>query len=331
MGYVSVIGKYERYAAPSYRYGLKLIWFCLTSLLCPAVLDAQQIRKQPNTSPLESMSEEFTATTSLQDWKQFHTTEGYESKIKRMDVANGILQLQPFASGWYADYQAPFLFKTVEGDFDVEVKIKVSGLTDSLPKSEWSLAGLMVREAKKTTVADWQPRTENWLFLTTGIAQPKVSPVFEVKTTNNSVSNLKLRPAKAGWVYLRVVRVQASFILMYRYENETWTVLERFYRPLLPESLQVGLNAYSGWNDVPREIQQDAAIFNKTVLPDVATDMLVQVDYVHFRRPKINGEKLKEIGQPGFRAPFYSPGNLLSDYSVSNEQVLAIIGNSITK
>jgi hypothetical protein len=59
--------------------------------------------------------------------------------------------------------------------------------------------------------------------------------------------------------------------------------------------------------------------------------MLVQVDYFRFTRPKINGEKLKAIGQADFRAPYYSAGNLLTDYSISNEQVLGIIGNAVSK
>ncbi|HYE54337.1 MAG TPA: hypothetical protein VD996_05820 [Chitinophagaceae bacterium] len=297
--------------------------------MATSLATGQQVRRSnvPET-PLEPLNDEFSDNASLQGWQKLHTIENFPDKIRHFSVSEGTMKLQPFASGWYGDYQAPFLFKTVSGDFDVRARIKVSGRQDSLPQSEWSLAGLMVRQAKQTTSAEWQPNQENWLFFTTGIAEPKGTPVFEVKTTNNSISNLKLRPAKAGWVELRIVRVQASFILMYRYTSqEPWTIIERFYRPLLPYQLQVGINAYSGWNEVPNDIRKDPAIFNKTLLKDPTADIWVEADYIRFSRPVLNMEGLRALRNPNFNAPYYTPANLLTDYSVSNETVLSILGN----
>lgn len=279
-----------------------------------------------NAVPLETLNDEFVDSNSLHQWQLFSSTEKYLSKVRSLSVKDGILNLQPFASGWYGDYQAPFLYKTISGDFDVRIKLKVSGTNTSLPENEWSLAGLMIRQPKRTTSENWQPRQENWMFLTTGIAEPKGTPVFEVKSTENSLSNLKLRPAKTGWVELRAVRVQASFILMYRYEGEQWTILERFYRPLMPPTLQVGFNAYSGWNEVPAGMKGDVVKFNSNVLTDINTDLLLQVDYMRFRQPQMDKEKLKALAQEGFRAPYYTPANLLCDFSVSNQQVLEIVG-----
>ncbi|HEV7330199.1 MAG TPA: hypothetical protein VGN63_04095 [Flavisolibacter sp.] len=295
------------------------------TLLLPLWGTSQQKTQHLIKPVLETIHETFSDTSTLQAWHTFHETEAYESKIKRLSIEKGKLFLQPYASGWYADYQAPYIFKTVEGDFDVQAKVMVTGMKDSLPQSEWSLGGLMVREAKSTTAVNWQPRMENWLFLTTGIAQPKGHPVFEVKSTYNSSSNLKLRPAKAGWVYLRIVRVQASFLLMYRYENENWSVLERFYRPLLPQRLQVGITAYSGWNDIPENFQADPVLFNRTVLQGVNADMLLQVDDIKFALPTVNQEKLQKLVQKNFVAPYYTGGNLLSDYAISNDDVLQIL------
>ena len=285
---------------------------------------AQQVRREmPPEAPLDTISDEFNGAGPLEKWKQLHAVEGGPAKIKSMKAESGSLVLTPYATGWYGDYQGPFLFKTVGGNFDVCMRIQVSGEKDSLPQSEWSLAGLMVRQARPAT--NWEPRSENWLFLTTGIAEPKGSPVFEAKTTNNSVSNLKLRPAKAGWVELRIVRVQSSFLLMYRYDGEQWTLLERFYRPLLPYELQVGFNAYSGWNAIPNDIKADAALFNKTLQKELPADMKVQIDYVRFSRPALDMEKLRALAKPGFRAPYYTPANLLSDYAVSDAEVLGIL------
>lgn len=301
----------------------------LIALCCNAAI-AQSKRVITSETPLDSLNDEFGKGFSIANWQQWHTTEGQPDKWKSIQIKNDVLHLQPLASGWYADFAAPFLYKTVDGNFDVRTKIKVSGEKDALPQTEWSLAGLMVRQPRRPGAA-WEPRQENWLFLTTGIAEPKGVPVFEAKTTNNSISNLKLRPAREGWVELRIVRINASFILMYRYEGEEWTILERLYRPLLPIRLQVGINAYSGWNVIPPSVQADAATHNKSVLKDVPVDMLVQVDHIHFSRPTLNREKLSAFLKAGFQAPYYTPGNLLTDYSISNSEVLQILDGKTAK
>ncbi|MBO9565794.1 MAG: hypothetical protein J7621_23660 [Niastella sp.] len=297
-------------------------------IVMPGLMRAQQVRRGsvPETA-LDGLSDEFSDTNSKSAWQRLHVVEKFPDKIKEFSISNGQMKLVPYASGWYGDYQAPFLFKNISGNFDVRARIKVSGANDILPQSEWSLAGIMVRQPKETTSETWQPRQENWLFFTTGIAEPTGVAMFEVKSTNNSLSNLKLRPAKAGWVELRIVRVQASFILLYRYsEGEPWTVIERFYRPLLPAELQVGINAYSGWNGIPAQVKGDPATFNRTLVNDVAADMVVEADYIRFARPVLNMEKLGALRASGFQAPYYTAGNLLTDHSVSNEMVLDIIG-----
>jgi hypothetical protein len=278
-------------------------------------------------SGIEQLSDEFNDTTSLKQWSFFHVAEGFPNKVQSMGVNGGKLQLQPRASGWYADYQAPFLFKTINGNFDVRARIKVSGAQTALPTVDWSLAGLMVRQPKPTNKATWRLRQENWLFITTGVAEDTNLPVFEVKTTNNSLSNLKLRPAKSGWVEMRIVRIDAAFILLARYEGEPWQILERFYRPVLMGPLQVGLNAYSCWNAVPQDIKANPQLFNETVL-DIPADLLLEVDYIRYKRPTINEKHLPASYNVQYQGVlFYTPANLLTDFSVSNENLLKIIGD----
>ncbi|MCG2617352.1 DUF1349 domain-containing protein [Terrimonas sp. NA20] len=277
---------------------------------------------------LGDLSDEFNDTSSLRQWRFFHQVENYPDKIDKISVGNGILNLQPKASGWYADNQAPFLFKMVTGNFDVRARIRVKGEATDLPSVDWSLAGLMVRQPKRTTSANWIPRQENWLFITTGVADDISIPVMEMKTTSNSISNLKLRPAKAGWIELRIVHVDAAFVLMSRAEGEKWQIQERFYRPVMMGPLQVGLNAYSCWNAIPPPLKSDPKAFNETVATAKA-DLLLQVDYVRFSRPVANwknalGNRYDERYQSIL---FYTPANLLTDYSISNEQVLALLGD----
>lgn len=279
-------------------------------------------------SDISQLSDEFNDPASLTAWKKFHEAEGFPDKIKSLGIGDGKLVLQPKASGWYADYQAPFLFKTVSGNFDVRARIRVKGEKDELPTVDWSLAGLMVRQPKRTDKTSWQPRQENWLFITTGVAEPTDRPVMEVKTTNNGMSNLKLRPARTGWVEVRVVRIEAAFILLARYEGEPWKILERFYRPVMMGPLQVGLNAYSCWNGVPPEIKNDPKVFNETVL-DLPADLVLEVDYIRYKRPALPSALPASIGyNTQYEGTlFYSPFNLLTDYAISNEEVLKIIGD----
>lgn len=214
----------------------------------------------------------------------------------------GLLRLEPTVSGWYADFRAPFLFQEVDGDFVATTRVRARGTGGDLPSATWSLAGLMVREPRATTAQTWEPRAENWLFATTGIAGRAGQPVLETKTTVNGRSALNLHPVPAGWLELRIVRVRADFLVFQRLDGAAqWTLQERFYRPDLPRTLQVGVNAYSGWDLVP-ELWNDAAAFNRTVITDRATDLAAEFDYVRFDRPRVpdalRGARLSDYRVP---------------------------------
>ncbi|RYY94920.1 MAG: hypothetical protein EOO11_16925 [Chitinophagaceae bacterium] len=303
-----------------------LVFLLLLAAAGQSATAQQRVMRTGTETDISALSDEFSDTASVRNWNAFHLVEGFPDKIRHMGMRNGLLELESHPAGWYADYQAPFLFKPVTGNFDVTMRLRVRGASgDSLPATEWSLAGIMVREPKPTNAATWEPRSENWLFLTTGIADRPGTPVFESKTTANSLSNLRLRPARAGWVELRIIRVDASFILLSRYDGEGWQVRDRFYRPVLSYSLQVGLNFYSGFNSIPAAIGADPRAQNAAVARDVPTDMLVEVDYIRYARPRLNTERLAALRQPGFNALYYGGGNLLTDYSLSDEALLKLL------
>jgi hypothetical protein len=273
----------------------------LLLLLCTLPLLAQD---------LAPFSDEFATADSLKNWTRFDAAEGWPDMTKRTAVADGNLLIEPWTSGWYAEFHAPFLYKEVTGPFMATARLRVRGREGELPSEPWSLAGLMVREPRPESGKKWEPRGENWLFLTTGIAFETGKPVFETKTTVNSRSNLKLAPARAGWVELRIVRVGPSFILLSRYEGEKWQVRDRFFRTDLPRTLQVGLNAYTGWNSA-QDLQNDPQRFNTTVLKDRKADAVLEVDWVRFARPEL---------PPGTNVM------ALTDWSTSDAQLLAWFG-----
>jgi hypothetical protein len=236
---------------------------------------------------LAPLTDEFTAPASLAGWRQYHEAEGWPNMLRRAEVrpgGAGELYLEPTTSGWYADFHAPFLYKEVAGDFEVTARVLAEGLRGGVPRTAWSLGGLMVRAPRAVTAATWTPAGENWLFITAGVADDVGRPVLETKNTAASRSALRLHPVRAGWVELRVRRAGASFELASRHPGEDWVVRAQFARPDLPATLQVGINAYSDWNHAA-PMHNDPARFNTTVLQDGTPDLGLRVDWVRFARP----------------------------------------------
>jgi hypothetical protein len=255
--------------------------------------------RPPAPDDLAGASDEFDAPQTLGAsggrWQWFHERYGWPSMVRRADVGSthpGELTLEPLWSGWFADFHAPFLFQTLRGDFDVTARVRAvsaRGDGDALPRATWSLVGLMARAPRAVTPADWQPRGENWLFVTTGTAEAPGVPVFESKSTVNSGSNLKLRPARAGWMELRIVRLREVFLLLTREPGEGWRLRERVLRRDMPYAdMQVGLVAYSDGTSGPPALRAPQA--HNTLAPDAragvgAPDLRARVDWVRVRRP----------------------------------------------
>jgi hypothetical protein len=266
---------------------------------------------------IADLTDEFDNAATLNNWKFFHEAEKFPNKIKMVNIdgsRKSNLYLEPLPCGWYADFQGAFMFKEWQGDFDVITRLKVSGKETELPRLDWSLAGLMVRVPKTTTQTSWQAGKENWLFLTAGVMEPADKPVFETKTTVNSQSDLRMHPARLGWVEIRIVHIGNDFVLLNRYENENWNVLRIFNRPDMQGNLQIGLNAYTGWNVMPREYMQDVKKHNENILPDTKADLVLQADYIRFQTPKINSETLRSKGIV-----------TLSDKTLSFEKIAAML------
>lgn len=256
-----------------------------------------------------AFADEFDTPASLQHWTSFEAAHGWPDHARRVEVKDGVLELVPWTSGWYAEFHAPFLHREISGDFLVTTRIAANGVNREVPTSAWSLAGLMVREPRAVTPQSWEPRAENWLFITTGVADRVDTPVFESKTTVNSRSNLKLRPARAGWAELGIARIGPTFLLLVRQGDEPWRVHERFYRMDLPRTVQVGLVAYTDW-DSAGELQKDPQRFNTTVMRDGKPDLVARVDWLRYRPlPR----------QAGVDA------RALSDHAVSDQTLLALI------
>jgi hypothetical protein len=217
----------------------------------------------------------------------------------------------------------------VTGDFDVRARIRVRGKDKAIPGGTWSLGGLMVRLPNDNRADAWQPRRENWHFITTGVGHEPDKPVTETKATYNSASHLKLRPFGSGWVELRLVRVGHALFALARQEGGRWQVRDRFYRMDARPEVQVGLIAYTSSPDEPTG-PDDPDIENHRVKKELAVDMAMDVDWIRFSRPLGYRGGTKAHGQAEAVAAWYAEvrgDNKLTDPNLGSEELLASLGD----
>lgn len=289
----------------------------------------------PAPVPPEQFGDEFDGSSLSPAWSIFHDRYGWPNKLKTMDVGRttaGALHLQPYYSGWVRDLNAPFLFKTIEGDFDVRARVRMRGRDGPVPGGTWALGGLMARLPNGLAEKNWEPRRENWHFITTGVGHEPGKTMTETKGTYNSYSSLKLRPFASGWVELRLVRVGHALFALARPEGETaWQLRDRFYRMDMNPFMQVGIVAYTSSPDVP-PAPEDAAVENRTLNTTAKVDALFDVDWVRGQRPAVEGLAywaVKPGDAEGFMQQWYaqvSGRNSLTDPNLPEAEVLRRLG-----
>lgn len=270
---------------------------------------------------ISSMSDEFDGNALDPKWTRFDARYGWPDKLKAIDVGKtvpGSLHLEPYHGAWVRDLNAPFLFQTIEGDFDVRARVRVRGAANAIPGGTWSLGGLMARVPNGLDSKSWEPRRENWHFITTGVGLERGKPMTETKGTYNSYSSLKLRALQPGWVELRLVRVGMTLFALARPDGASrWEVRDRFYRMEFNPYMQVGLIAYTTSDDVP-PAREDPVKENAVVDKAAKVDMLMDVDWIRFSRPRptIDANWEEQVQ----RHP-------LADPNLSEEQILTALGD----
>jgi len=299
-----------------------------TTLLAAALLAAATTAtaqpRGPAPPPVDfaALSDEFDDAKSLSTWKRFDQTYGWPDMVKKVDVdttTKGAFHLEPLHSAWVRDRIAPFFYRELHGDFDVRARVKVHSANGDIPGGTWSLGGLLARVPNRNTEKAWEPRRENWHFITTGVGHVRGEQMTETKGTYNSYSSLKLRPFATGWVELRLVRVGMSLVALARPEGEkAWQVRDRFYRMEGNPAIQVGLIAYTSSDEVVENGPEDPTVLNRTVHRDAPVDMQMEVDWIRFSAPKLKGSNdwYAEVS-----------GNPLADPSLPADKILALVGD----
>lgn len=267
------------------RFALPLIASFLATGCNPDTAASAASIPARNTVDIASLSDEFDSASSLSNWSRIYKTEGWGAdQLSKFTVENGQLVLVPKSSTWYQDYRGVLVYKDIPGDFIITTKILSTGRDGrSAPRADFSLGGIMIRSPRKDNAATWQPGGENYVFLSIGSADQPGNFQFEVKTTQNSNSNLEKIPARSGEALLRVVRVGPNIVLL-RNQGGSWVVHKRYQRPDMPPQLQVGLTVYTDYSfasKLPAKQQ------NGTAINGGNPDLVSKFDYVRYQRPNI--------------------------------------------
>ncbi|QDV18896.1 hypothetical protein Pan153_35570 [Gimesia panareensis] len=250
---------------------------------------------------LQSLSDDFEDPSTMANWSRIFQTEGTGAdQLEQIDISQtrtGWLVMKPYSSTWYMDYRGVLVYKQVKGDFVVTSQVRVARRGgDGAPRSNYSLAGLMIRTPRKVTPQTWKPGGENYIFLSLGAANRPGTFQFEVKTTVNSRSKLAVTNAGTPTAQIQIARIGNDFILLKKTPDGNWNVHQRYRRTDMPEELQVGLTVYTDYSTASRLQPRQQ---NTQVIKNGRPDLVAGFDYVQFQRPQIPGElKGKTLGDP---------------------------------
>ena len=212
----------------------------------PDALQDEEVDTPQETSDFDDAFD----SNSLSQWSLRHQVEGGSAQYTLLDVNTttpGALTIVPTRTpGWYADGDAPLIFKMVQGNFSVETYVSTQSVTDPTqpPGSNFNSAGLMARDPAGSSAP------ESHLMVNVGRQNNTVAQGIgsEFKTTRNGLSRLELQDGgRQGRLIL--CRVANTFYAFRKLEqDDDWVQIGNQARPDMPDSLQVGMvaNGYTG-------------------------------------------------------------------------------------
>jgi len=201
------------------------------------------------TNPELGFNDEFDVD-SIDSWSLRHQVEGAPAQYSELNINQsvpGALVIVPtLTPGWFADGDAPLVFKEVTGNFSVETEATAESVSSPglEPGADFNSAGLMARNASGGS------GPENHIMVNVGRQNSTIANSIgsESKSTINSSSQLDLQDGtNSGRLIL--CRVGSQFSTYRLLNNETeWTQIGSIARDDLPDTLQVGMvaNGFSG-------------------------------------------------------------------------------------
>ena len=207
------------------------------------VREAHVIPEKPKLVLEKNHNEEYVAfTESLPYWDGYHVSPYVDSTMTDIRLEGGIWHIRSKNTKWGdTELTAPFIYKELEGDFTIEVRIKdVSGLAGQNRTS--SEAGIMVQKAG-------QPLSYLNNSILTGwnignLARSVGEGVYQEGSTGTGLGFA---------TYIQIQKVGAAFFLRYSHDGVSWQDIPRtpFLREdLNNQKLKVGLYQIAGSNQV---------------------------------------------------------------------------------
>lgn len=182
---------------------------------------------------LADLSDTFEGTALDPSWSTFADAN--------LDVAveGGALAMTVTAHAlWFNANRGTLIHKAVTGDFKVTAPVHARMTSDaSMPPDRFvHLGGLMARDGSSAN--------ENYVLIGVGWDEQDLS--VETKSTDEDISNYVGPAWPSGDAELRLCRVGSTVVALKRAIGAgAWEVAETYARPDLPETLQVGANAYA--------------------------------------------------------------------------------------
>lgn len=201
----------------------------------------------PKTNPVSASfltlghyDDEFAGAALDPEWSVLNPS------LTTLSVSNGVLELQPTVGGlqniWYQGAEGPLVWRLVSGDFEVTTRLTVDDPQNpgAPPPISYRLAGILLQDPSST------PVDNDFCHVALG-GGDGVSPLAaEDKDTIDSTSDFVLHPVATLTGELRLMRSNGVVSMWHRTDDtQPWTLLRQHARPDLPQTLRVGLMAYS--------------------------------------------------------------------------------------
>lgn len=237
----------------------------------------------PVVNDLAECSDEFDSGKKNSGWRFLNEQCGLPQRPLKVGAGDGKLTMEVSTSVWYGDYRGDLLYRDVSGDFVVTTRLSSAAKVDGSLARSFAMSGLMIRVP---TGRDWKPAQENWVLLALGRNPEKSKPVWEMKVTIDSDSEMKFGDWGGESAELRLARIGDGFIGLVRKPeaDARWEIVGRVRVKGLDAgtSLAAGITGFC--DTVPCLEQKDVKKFNLNKVANPRLGMKAHFDFVRFQR-----------------------------------------------